>query len=138
MPAIRRHIHIATSPRAVWRAISTSAGLQSWLAGAVRLEERVGGRVVLTFDPGGEPREERGMVHRWRPISHLEIAFDNIGEFDSKGTHVAFQITRDGDETRLSVIQSGGERLEDEEVRSRLDERWRLALATLQEQLDRP
>lgn len=135
MPAIRRHVLIAASPRSVWRAITTDTGLAAWLAREVRFEGREGGRVVFVTGEVDAPQEARGMVHRWRPISHLEIAFDNVGSFDGKGTHLAFQVTRDGEETRVSIVHSGAA-LDDEEVRGRLDDAWRHALGTLQEQLD--
>ena len=98
MPAIRRHIHIAAPPRAVWKALTTADGLKSWLADDARLEPRKGGRVVLTTeDDEGNPVEERGMIHTWRPTSHLEIAWDNIGQFPNKGTRVSFQLALDGE-----------------------------------------
>ena len=48
MPAIRRHVHIACPPRAVWRALTTADGLEKWLADEARVDGRKGGRVVLT------------------------------------------------------------------------------------------
>jgi uncharacterized protein YndB with AHSA1/START domain len=137
MPAIRRHILIATSTRAVWNAISTPEGLCRWLVAEARLEPRSGGRVVLArIGADGLREEARGMVHKWRPTSHLEIAFDRLGDHPSRGSLVAFQVARDGDETRLSVVQSGGEQLEDEAAAASLDDRWRKDLERLQAALD--
>lgn len=137
MPAIRRHILIASSTRSVWNAISTPEGLSRWLVAEARLEPRSGGRVMLArIGADGLREEARGMVHKWRPTSHLEIAFDRLGDHPSRGSHVAFQVARDGDETRLSVVQSGGENLEDDAQVALLDDRWRKDLERLQTALD--
>lgn len=138
MPAIRRHIHIAAAPRAIWKALTTAEGLTGWLADEARIEPRKGGRVVLVNeDDEGNPVEERGMIHKWRPTSHLEIAWDNMGNFPTRGTTVSFQLAIDGDETRLSLVHSGrSEVLDDEERRSQLDTDWRRAFKSLQSMLD--
>lgn len=137
MPAIRRQINIAASPRAIWRALTTSEGLASWWVDDARVEEREGGRVVLnTEDDDGNPVEERAMIHTWRPTSHLEFAFDKIGQSDYKGSRVAFKLARDGDETCLTLVHSGGEALEDEGKRATMDTAWRQALSALQASLD--
>ena len=139
MPAIRRHIHIATAPRAVWNALTTPEGLTKWLADEVRIEPRQGGRVVLTrTGPDGEKIEARGLIHKWRPISHFEIAFERLGAYAGRGTHLAFQLTQDGTEARLSLQQSGGEALEDPVQWKVMDDEWRAALGNLQARLDAP
>ena len=139
MPAIRRHIHIATTPRAVWNALTTAEGLGRWLADEVRIEPRQGGRVVLTRkNAEGETVEARGLIHKWRPISHFEIAFERLGSYPGRGSHLAFQLTQDGGEARLSLQQSGGEALDDAETTRRLDDQWRADFARLQALLDAP
>lgn len=138
MPAIRRQINIAAPPRAVWNALTTSEGLARWWASAARIEPREGGRVVVTTGLEGEEKEGRGLVHTWRPTSHLELAFDRVGDSDLRGTHVAFKLARDGVETRLTLVHSGGEALEDEARRGALDRGWSKALESLQSTLDQP
>ena len=137
MPAIRRHVHIAANPRAVWNALTTAEGLSRWLAQEARVDGWEGGRFVLHQANGdGEPLEERGMIHKWRPTSQLEISWDNIGVFEAKGSQVSFQVARDGKETRLSLVQSGGEALEDDERRAAIDLGWKQAFERLQSWLD--
>lgn len=156
MPAIRRQINIAAPPRAVWNVLTTGEGLSSWLTVAARIEGREGGRIVLTQGaaPGqaaGEteaegaaetvearPLEARGIVHTWRPTSHLEIAFDRAGQSELRGSHMAFKLARDGDESRLTLVHSGGEALDDELRRGAIDRAWAQALTQLQALLDRP
>jgi len=138
MPAIRRHIHIAARPRTVWKAITTSEGLRSWLVDDARIDARQGGRVVwIGEDDEGNRVEEKGVIHKWRPTSHLEISWDKMGNFPTTGTRLTFQLALDGDETRVSVIHSGSAPILDEgEDRDQLDVDWRRALKSLQTLLD--
>jgi hypothetical protein len=59
-----------------------------------------------------------------------------VGKYEGRGSRISFQVARDGDETRLSLVQSGGEALEDEERRAALDKEWRRDLKALQGMLD--
>ena len=137
MASIRRHVHIMAPPRTVWRALTTNDGLAKWLVDEARFEGRAGGRVVLTTeDDEGNPIEERGIVHKWRPTSHLEISFDTIGQSPNRGSRWSFQVARDGGETRLSVVHSGGEVVSDEALRERWDNEWKEAFQVLQTWLD--
>jgi len=136
MAAIRRHVYIANGARAVWRALTTSEGLEKWLAEDARVDGRKGGRVVLSGTDLDAEHDVLGMIHTWRPTSKLEITWDNIGAAETKGGTVAFQVARDGDETRVSIVHSGGAALEDEERRAKLDNAWKVALETLQALLD--
>jgi len=136
MPAIRRHVHIACTPRAAWRALTTSDGLEKWMADSARIDGRMGGRVVLTGTDFDEEEDAVGIVHTWRPTSKFEIAWDKIGQFEARGSQFAFQVAKDGNETRVSVVHSGGEALDDEERREKLDAAWKQAFSTLQSLLD--
>ena len=120
----------------MWRAIATSEGLEKWLADEARVDGRKGGRVILKGTDFDAEQEAVGIVHTWRPTAKFEIALDSIGAFEARGGHIAFQVARDGDETRLSVVHSGGEALDDEERREKLDAVWKSSFATLQALLD--
>lgn len=136
MPAVRRQINIAASPRTVWRSLTTPDGLAAWLVDSGTVQPQEGGRVVLTLEgDDGEPVEIRGMIHTWRPTSHLEIAFDR-GKNEYAGSRVAFKLARDGEETQLTMVHSGGEALEDEARRAAIDTTWRQALNALQSTLE--
>jgi uncharacterized protein YndB with AHSA1/START domain len=137
MPAIRRHIHIATTPRRVWRALTTAEGLKEWLVDDARVDARKGGRIILTFEgDDGEPVEAVGFIHKWRPTSQLEISWDNVGKYEGRGSNLAFQVAMDGDEARLSLVMSGGDAMADEERFAALNKEWRRDLAALQGLLD--
>jgi uncharacterized protein YndB with AHSA1/START domain len=136
MPAIRRQVHIVCSPRAAWRALTTAEGLEKWLADDARIDGRKGGRVVLSGTGFDAENEARGIVHTWRPTAKFEVAWDSVGQFEGKSSHFSFVVARDGDETRVSIVHSGGEALDDEERREKLDVVWKDAFATLQALLD--
>ncbi len=136
MAAIRRHVYIATGARAVWRALTSAEGLEKWLAEDARIDGRKGGRVVLGGTDFDDEHEIVGMIHTWRPTSQLEITWDSVGAAETKGSSVLFQVARDGDESRVSIVHSGGEALEDDERRAKLDHAWKVALETLQALLD--
>lgn len=136
MPSIRRQILVAASPRQVWAALTTAEGLAGWLVDEARVDGRKGGRIVFTSqDDEGNPVEDRGMVHTWRPTSHLEIAFDTVGKAPLNGTRLAFQVAVDGKETRVALVHSGA-LLEDPEQHARLEKEWRAAFKSLQALLD--
>jgi uncharacterized protein YndB with AHSA1/START domain len=137
VPAIRRQVNIAAAQRAVWNALTTSEGLTSWWADEARIDPRAGGRVVIGNKNGEDQvTEERGFIHTWRPTSRLEIAFDNVGNSELKGTRLSFSLARDGDETLLAMVHSGGEALEEEARRQALDDEWKRAFKALQSHLD--
>lgn len=136
MPSIRRQILVTAAPRQVWAALTTGDGLARWLADEARVDGRKGGRVVLlSEDDDGNPTEDRGIIHKWRPTSHLEITFDTVGRGPLKGTRLAFQVALDGGETRVALVHSGT-LLDDPEENERLTKEWRQAMKALQSVLD--
>lgn len=136
MAAIRRHVYIANGARAVWRALTTADGLEKWLAEDARVDGRKGGRVVLSGTDLDSEHDLVGIIHTWRPTAKLEISWDSVGAAETKGSSVAFQVARDGDESRVSIVHSGGAALDDDERRDRIDQAWKVALETLQALLD--
>lgn len=136
MPAVRRQIMVRAAPRKVWASLTTPEGLASWWVDEARMEPRQGGRVWLrSEDDNGDPVEDRGMVHVWRPTSHLEIHFDTVGSSPLMGTRLTFQVALVGDESRISLVHSGSA-LDDAETNTRFDTDWKRALAALQSMLD--
>jgi len=136
MPSLRRQIMVTAPPRKVWAAITTGDGLASWLVDEARVDGRKGGGVVMiSEDDDGNPTEDRGLIHKWRPTSHLEITFDTVGKGPLKGTRLAFQVALDGGETRISLVHSGP-LLDDPDEHARLEKEWRQAFGTLQALLD--
>ncbi len=137
MPAIRQQINIAATPRAVWKALTTSEGLMSWWVDEARVDAREGGRVVLVSEgDDGEPVEERGIFLTLRPTRRIEIAWDKNSPAETKGTRIQFNIGRDGTETRVAMFHSGSGPLEDDEQRESLEKAWKAALKALRGSLE--
>jgi len=137
MAAIRQQINIAAPQRTVWEALTTADGWKSWWVDDARIELRAGGRIVLiSEDDEGKPVEERGILHEMRPIRKLEIAWDANSPGPTRGTRLQFTISRDGDETRLALVHSGGGVLDDEAARDQLDKEWREGLRALRSTLE--
>lgn len=136
MPSVRQQINIAASPRSVWKQLTTAEGLSSWWADEARVDATQGGRLVLTSeDDDGEPLEERGTFIEARPTRRLEIKWDPGSPGPTAGSRVKFQLARDGDETRVSLIHSGAF-LDEEEVFTRFDKEWKSALKALRSSLE--
>ena len=137
MAAIRHQVNIAVPTRTVWKALTTADGLMSWWADEARLDPRPGGVIVITTEgDDGEPIEERGVFHELRPTRKIEIKWDKGSQAPTAGTRITFQLAKDGPETRLSLIHSGGGVLDDEEARSVLDKDWNRALKGLRDTLE--
>lgn len=136
MASIRRQINIAAPIRAVWKMLTTPEGWTGWYADEARIDARSGGRVTLVTEGDEGPVEEVGLLHIFRPTSHLEISWDSRSPAPTRGTHLAFYLARDGEETRVSLVHSGGGVLEDEAARKGLDDTWRRALASLRDSLE--
>ena len=137
MAAIRQQINIAAPARTVWNQLVSSEGWTQWWADEARIDAREGGRIVLTSQgDDGQPVEERGIVHELRPTRRLEIAWDATSPARTKGTRLQFTISRDGEETRLSLVHSGGGVLDDEVGRAALEREWKDALKAFRSTLE--
>lgn len=137
MPSIRHQVNIAAPQRSVWRALTTSEGLASWWADEARADPREGGRVVITTeDDEGNPLQEIGTFVEFRPVRKVAIKWDRASPADTRGTTIEFQVARDGEETRVSMVHSGGGPLDDEDVRKRMEREWKGALRGLRSALE--
>ncbi len=137
MASIRQQINIDAGLREVWNALSTVDGWTSWYADDARVDARKGGRITLSaIGDDGEPVDEVGIFLTFRPTRKLEVAWDATSPAPTKGTTLSFQVARDGDETRLALVHSGGGILEDEDARDALVKEWRQAFHALRDHLE--
>ncbi len=136
MAKVRQQITIEASSRAVWNALTTADGLDGWFGTEARCDARDGGRISVVTGEGDDAVERRGSFHSLKPTRAIEILWDDVGKADDKGTRLQFQIGRDGVETKIHVVQSGGALSEDEDLASTLESRWKDALLRLREMLE--
>ena len=84
----------------VWSALTDPARLADWM-GVSHVEPRVGGRFDLMVD-GPHPMTGRVLV--WEPPQVLEFTWSNA---DAPDSTVRYELTRDGDGTRLIFTHKG-------------------------------
>jgi uncharacterized protein YndB with AHSA1/START domain len=123
MPTLRHQILIDANPRAIWNAVTTSEGAAGWWADEVRIDARVGGRVVLVHGEGEHRQEEVGTVMQARPTAVFEVRWD--GASLTRGTSTLFQIGRADNDTKIHVVQSGAGILDDEAASAVLLDLWK-------------
>jgi uncharacterized protein YndB with AHSA1/START domain len=137
MGSVRQQINIAVGPRRVWRALTTVEGLCTWWASSARVDPREGGRIVLfSEDSEGAKVERMGLFLSFRPTRRLEIKWDGGENNDAKGTSVNFHIARDGDETRVNIVQSGEQIDGEGDAVASLEQAWKGTLLSLREALE--
>jgi uncharacterized protein YndB with AHSA1/START domain len=137
MGSVRQQINIAVGPRRVWGALTTVEGLCSWWATSARVDPREGGRIVMeNTNDEGDKVERMGLFLSFRPTRRLEIKWDGGVNNDAKGTSVNFHIARDGDETRVNIVQTGESISDDEEEGASLEKAWKVTLLSLREALE--
>jgi uncharacterized protein YndB with AHSA1/START domain len=134
MSMIRRQISIAATPRTVWNALTTAEGL-GWLGAEARVDARAGGRITLKVKSAGDPVEETGIFHVFRPTAKLEITWDKFSKGPWKSMLTQVQVVRDRGETVVNV-QHIGDALEDAAVRDGIDATWKRALMKLRDSLE--
>jgi hypothetical protein len=71
-----------------------------------------------------------------RPTRRLEIAWDHNSPARTRGTRIQFRLSRDGEETRVDMVHSGGGILDDDDARADLEQDWRRALKSLRSELE--
>lgn len=110
MVEINHQILIKESPRKVFEALATEAGLRQWWTADSSAEERVGGKAEFGFD-------NRGTVFRMK-IEELQPGskvvwrcYGDHPEWD--GTLLTWALTPQGDGTMLRFTHSGWESLSD-------------------------
>jgi uncharacterized protein YndB with AHSA1/START domain len=67
---LRHEAIVPATPEAVWEAISTGAGWESWAVPFARIELRLGGRIETSYDPlaeAGDPANILSRILAWLP-----------------------------------------------------------------------
>jgi len=127
---LEKEITLEATPEAVWEAISTGPGIDSWFMGHSRVDPNEGG--MVTTELGGFTIKSK--VTTWEPPTR----FAHRSNATPDGNFMAFEYLiagRDGGSTTFRMVQSGimGDNWE-AEYRA-LDEGWDLYLHTLDQYL---
>lgn len=94
-------LKIDATPEAVWKALTTVEGIQSWFAPDVRVTPGENGTIWISFGPGMEGESRIGA---WEPASHFAYIQDRPSGDPSV---VDFVIEGQGGSTTLRLVQSG-------------------------------
>jgi len=112
--AIRRQVRVPASPREVFAAFASTAGVTSWLVDAAHVELRIGGPYELLFDmeePEGQQGSEGCRVLAWIPDRMLAFTWNApplFGELRDRLTWVVIELAcADGGCTDVSITHLG-------------------------------
>jgi uncharacterized protein YndB with AHSA1/START domain len=112
---------------------SLSLGRTGAPAETAIMEGRVGGRLYERMSNGGEA--DWGRLHVWEPPHRVAFEWFVTGT----PTDVDVRFVPEGDATRVELVHSGFERLEDAELRRNgYDEGWALGLRRYAETVSLP
>ena len=108
--SITREVTLAAAPEEVWAALTDPDRLSEWFGADAEIDPRAGGAVSFH---GPEGTERRGLVELAEPASRLvfrwrELHRTRSGLVTGEASTVEFHLERDGDGTRLVVIESPG------------------------------
>ncbi len=89
------------APERVWTALTTAAGLMSWLAPEASIDPRPGGEVRLTFD---EENLVTGTITEFDPPRGLAHTWTINGDVEST---VRYTLAPSGEGTELTLVHTG-------------------------------
>ena len=98
MADILHHFPIKGSPQQVFKAVSTSEGLDSWWTKSSSVTPEYAGEYKLNFGPGFD---WRASVSRWSPDSDFELTLTKSDD-DWKGTRLGFHLEVQDEMTFMS------------------------------------
>lgn len=91
----------------VWAVVTQPEHISGWFSDSVEIDLTPGGRLVLHWDTHGSVQ---GRVERVEPPHFFSFRWviDPDQEFtERKATLVEFTLTKEGDATRLTVVETG-------------------------------
>lgn len=101
--ALRMERRLAHPPRRVWEAITQPAHLARWFPSEVSVDLRPGGEIGFHFP--GEPGPGPAMTGRVTDVDEPRLFAFTWGE-----DHLRWEITPDGDGSRLTLVHTFGDR----------------------------
>jgi uncharacterized protein YndB with AHSA1/START domain len=100
--SIQVEVEVPGTPEEVWRAINTSNGISSWFVPA-RTEERLGGKMSLTFGPG---MDSHATITAWNPPHYSAKESRELGPKAPAMAFEWFVEAKSGGTCIVRVVQS--------------------------------
>jgi uncharacterized protein YndB with AHSA1/START domain len=111
--SVEREVYVEARPEQVWIALTQPEHLARWYAfGGAELDLRPGGRLVLRWDEHGEFRGFVEKVEPGRRLAYRYAVEPGVDPMPGNSNSVEFILTPEGEGTRLTVVESGFERLD--------------------------
>lgn len=100
----------------VWRIVTEPAYITQWFSNEVELNTEPGSRSVLTFGEPGDEKVQPFFVETYEPTSNFAFRWchENSDDPSTKSLLVEFELTADGDTTRLRMTESGYDQRDDQ------------------------
>jgi uncharacterized protein YndB with AHSA1/START domain len=110
---VEREVYVAARPELVWNAVTQPEQFARWYAfGGAEIDLRPGGRMVMRWDEHGEYRGFVEKVEPGRRFAYRYAVDAGVDPMPGNSNLVEFTLTPEGEGTRLTVVESGFERLE--------------------------
>ncbi|ADB31335.1 Activator of Hsp90 ATPase 1 family protein [Kribbella flavida DSM 17836] len=111
--SVEREVYVDARPDQVWNAVTQPESLARWYAfGGAELDLRPGGQVVLRWDEHGEFRGFVEKVEPGRRFAYRYAVEPGVDPVPGNSNLVEFTLTPEGEGTRLTVVESGFDRLD--------------------------
>ncbi|MET9310879.1 SRPBCC domain-containing protein [Kribbella sp. NPDC003505] len=134
MDSVEREVYVEARPEVVWAAVTQPETFARWYAfGGAEIDLRPGGRLVLRWDEHGEFRGFVEKVEPGRRFGYRYAVEPGVEPVPGNANLVEFTLTPEGDGTRLLVVESGFDRLDDQHDPEQSAQAWGNALAALTE-----
>jgi uncharacterized protein YndB with AHSA1/START domain len=131
---VEREVYVEARPETVWTAVTQPETLSRWYAyGGAEIDLRPGGRLLLRWDEHGEFRGFVEKVEPGRRFAYRYAVEPGVEPAPGNANLVEFTLTPEAEGTRLLVVESGFERLDDEQDVAQSAQAWDNALAALNE-----
>jgi uncharacterized protein YndB with AHSA1/START domain len=134
MDSVEREVYVEARPEVVWAAVTQPETFARWYAfGGAEIDLRPGGRLVMRWDEHGEFRGFVEKVEPGRRFAYRYAVDPGVEPAPGNANLVEFTLTPEAEGTRLLVVESGFERLDDQQDVEQSAQAWDNALAALTE-----
>ncbi len=132
MDSVEREVYVEARPEVVWAAVTHPEVFTRWYAfGGAEIDLRPGGRLVMRWDEHGEFIGFVEKVEPGRRFAYRYAVDPGVEPAPGNANLVEFTLTPEGEGTRLLVVESGFDRLDDEQDLDQSAQAWDNALTTL-------
>jgi uncharacterized protein YndB with AHSA1/START domain len=137
---IRREVVLNAPIERVWQAVTSSEEISKWFGDVVEVDLQPGGKAKFGWSDYGDVFEAIVVEVKEPTRFSFSWAFDsNVPYDDATARLVEIDLAAEGDNTRLTLVESGFAQLPDDLYQKRLDANsggWDSELADLVDYLD--